>query len=200
MAWICTYFLLKRPLVSNVTLIVIWPEYVHTFSYKRPLVSNATLILWPEYVHTFTHWDLLSLTDGCVCKTALTCTSLCLSSNIVEFISGLPHQYNLQCSLPLPLLLPVCIIQQTQRVCQFPSFRRTWTLLPTGLSLLLMKFSVRSNLHSLANFTGFVGKTNVLRGQMQQYTVPPCTWMVCSALVFVKTNKQTNRTYVASRE
>ena len=97
------------------------------------------------------------------------------------------------------LLLPVCIIQATQHVCQFPSFRRTWTLLPTGLSLLLMKFSVRSNLHSLANFTGFVGKTSVLGEKNAALHLLPCTWMACSALgLWKQTNKQTNKQIVFS--
>ena len=90
----------------------------------------------------------------------------------LNFYQGCPSS-TIYCVACNSLLLPVCIIQATQRVCQFPSFRRTWTLLPTGLSLLLMKFSVRSNLHSLANFTGFVAKTSVLGEQMQHCTFLP---------------------------
>jgi hypothetical protein len=47
----------------------------------------------------------------------------------------------------------------------------------TGLSLLLMKFSARSHLHSLANFTEFVGTAEVLRDCIQHSTflsLNPC--------------------------
>jgi len=107
----------------------------------------------------------------------------------LTFYRGCPTR-TIYCVACNSLLLPVCIIQATQRVCQFPSFRRTWTLLPTDLSLLLMKFSVRSNLHSLANFTGFVGKTSVLEEQIRH-----CTFLLvheCSVQRWCLW-KQTNR-------
>jgi hypothetical protein len=102
--------------------------------------------------------DPMSLTDGGNCETASTCTSLCLQGTTVEFLSGLFQQYNLLCSLQIPPF--TCLYYSGDSVCLPVPKLSTYVNTPaTGLSLLLMKFSLRSNLHSLANFTGFVGKS-----------------------------------------
>lgn len=89
---------------------------------------------------------------------------LCPLSTLIMWLLGAWETLlvlNTLCMCALqPHLLPVCIIQALRFVPQFSGSPcvcvNTST---TGLSALLVKFSLQSHLHSLVNFTEFVGKT-----------------------------------------